>query len=876
MNTLMKKILGDPQARTIKRLRKRVREVNALAETYKKMSDKKLREQTDVLKKRLKTESLDKILPDAFAVVREAAARTLKQRHYDVQLIGGMVLHEGNVAEMKTGEGKTLVATAPVYLNALSGKGVHVVTVNEYLAQRDAGWMSQVYHFLGLSTAVIIADHSYIYDPDFLNEDHDDERFRHLKPCSRREAYAADITYGTNNEFGFDYLRDNMVREVDQLRQRDLNFAIVDEVDSILIDEARTPLIISAPSVTPGSSYAQFAKVTRQLEQDKHYETDEKRKTVILTDEGVEKVEKILGLSNLYATENIRTIYHLEQALRAHALFKRDKDYVVTKEGEIVIVDEFTGRLLKGRRYNEGLHQAIEAKEGVEVQQESMTLATISFQNYFRLYDKLGGMTGTAMTESEEFHQIYKLDVVEIPPNRKLARQDRPDRIYKSEAGKFKSIVQEVKMLHQKGQPVLIGTVSIEKNELLSQMLAKADVPHEVLNAKNNEKEAAIVARAGQKGAVTLATNIAGRGTDIVLGEGVQELGGLFVLGSERHESRRIDNQLRGRSGRQGDPGVTQFFVSTDDDLMRIFGGERIASLMDRLKVDEETPIENRIISKSLEGAQKKVEGFHFDQRKSVVQYDDVMNRHRKAVYAMRREVLQADDISKRVRVFLDEEAKALAASPELTTEHFEPMVRDVFPLDDAALDRLFDSPSDKVGEVLTREAKELYQGRELAFTDEIMRKVERDIYLQILDNLWMQHLENMEHLREGIHWMSVGQRDPLVEYRRQSQILFDQMQGALRHETLRTLMHAQPIDPDQLEQPAETALTRAARGAVNNVDQISEADDDFEEADFAAGQAKAGAGAAAGSKKQPQSTVRKKARKAERQRKNKGRQKRK
>jgi preprotein translocase subunit SecA len=866
MNSLLKKILGDPQARTVKRLRKRVKDVNVLADKYKKMSDKKLQEQTDVLKKRLKKESLDAILPDAFAVAREAAGRTLGMRHFDVQLIGGMVLHEGNVAEMKTGEGKTLMETAPVYLNALTGKGVHVVTVNEYLAQRDAGWMAEVYHFLGLSVGVIVADHSYIYDPNFENQDHADERMRHLKPASRREAYEADVLYGTNNEFGFDYLRDNMVRETEQLRQRDLHFAIVDEVDSILIDEARTPLIISAPSVTSGSSYAQFSKVTRQLEKEKHYETDEKRKTVILTDAGVDKVQKILGVSNLYATENIRTIYHLEQALRAQALFHRDKDYVVTNDGEIVIVDEFTGRLLAGRRYNEGLHQAIEAKEGVEVQQESMTLATISFQNYFRLYEKLSGMTGTAMTESEEFHQIYKLDVVDVPSNRKLVRQDRPDRIYKSEKGKLKAIVKEIQMLHAKGQPVLIGTVSIEKNELLGNLLNKAGVPHEVLNAKNNEKEAAIVARAGDKGAVTLATNIAGRGTDIVLGEGVKELGGLFVLGSERHESRRIDNQLRGRAGRQGDPGVTQFFVSTEDDLMRIFGGERIAGLMERLKVDEETPIENRLISKSLESAQKKVEGFHFDQRKNVVQYDDVMNRHRKAIYAMRREVLHSSDISKRVRIFVEEEVKALASSPLLTTDQFESVVREAFPFDEKTLDRLFDSASDKFGSVLLQEAQELYAAREEAFTNEIMRKVERDIYLQILDNLWMQHLENMDHLREGIHWISVGQRDPLVEYRRQGQRLFDEMQDTVRHETVRTIFHAQPVPADALEAPVETALTRAARQSVDNVDKIVDGDEEFREADFD----KAKKAANAPVKKQPQ--TRKKAHKAERKRKAKAR----
>ena len=867
MNSILKKVLGDPQARTVKRLKKRVKDINALGDKYQKMSDTKLQEQTAALKKRLKKESLDKILPDAFAVVREAATRTLGQRHYDVQLIGGMVLHEGNVAEMKTGEGKTLVATAPVYLNALTGKGVHVVTVNEYLVQRDAGWMGQVYTFLGLSTAVIIAEKSFIYDPEFVNEEHEDERFRHLRPCTRREAYEADVTYGTNNEFGFDYLRDNMVRETDQLRQRPLHYAIVDEVDSILIDEARTPLIISAPSVTSGNAYAQFAKVVRQLRKDKHYETDEKRKTVILTDAGVEKVEKALGLENLYATDNIRTIYHLEQALRAESLFKRDKDYVVTNDGEIVIVDEFTGRLLQGRRYNEGLHQAIEAKEGVEVQQESMTLATISFQNYFRLYEKLAGMTGTAMTEAEEFHQIYKLDVVEIPSNKGLARIDRSDRIYKTESGKFNAIVREVKMLHEKGQPVLLGTVSIEKNEVLSNLLNKAGVPHQVLNAKNNEREAKIVAQAGEKGAVTLATNIAGRGTDIVLGEGVKELGGLFVLGSERHESRRIDNQLRGRSGRQGDPGVTQFFVSTEDDLMRIFGGERIAGLMERLKVDEETPIENRIISKSLEGAQKKVEGFHFDQRKSVVQYDDVMNRHRKATYAMRREVLNQTDVKKRVGIFIDEEVQALTSGDTMTSEGFDAVVQEAFNFDEKTLDRLFDTETDKFAKGLLTAANEEYDAREIAFTPDLMRKVERDVYLQVLDNLWMQHLENMDHLREGIHWMSVGQRDPLVEYRRQGQMLFEAMQNTLRGDVVRLLFHAQPVSEEELNRPTETELTRAARQSISNANEVSQGDDEFEEADFESKKA-----AAAGSRKVTDEQKRKKARKAERQRKNKAR----
>lgn len=855
VNKALKRVLGDPQVKTIKRMRKRVREINALESTYSKMTDAQLRGQTEVLKKRLQKESLDKILPDAFAVVREAANRVLGQRHFDVQLIGGMVLHEGNVAEMKTGEGKTLVATAPVYLNSLTGKGVHVVTVNEYLSQRDAGWMGQVYDFLGLSVGVIIADRSFLYDRDFENTDHEDQRMRKLRPCTRQEAYRADITYGTNNEFGFDYLRDNMVRETDQLRQRDLHYAIVDEVDSILIDEARTPLIISAPSVTSGSAYAQFAKVVRQLKQ-ADYDKDEKRKAVFLTDDGIANVEKILGITNLYSADNIRTIYHLEQALRAQVLFKRDKDYVVTNDGEVVIVDEFTGRLLPGRRYNEGLHQAIEAKEGVEVQEESMTLATISFQNYFRLYEKLAGMTGTAQTESEEFHQIYKLDVVEIPSNRRVVRNDKPDRIYRSEEGKFKAIVREVQMLHQKGQPVLIGTASIEKNEKLAGLLEKAGIPYQVLNAKNNEREAAIVAKAGERGAVTLATNIAGRGTDIVLGKGIKELGGLYVIGSERHESRRIDNQLRGRSGRQGDPGVTQFFVSTEDDLMRVFGGERIAAVMERLGVDDETPIENRVISKSLEGAQKKVEGYNFDARKNVVQYDDVMNRHRKAVYSMRREILLHADISKRIKAFIKEEVDALAKSPSLLSEQFQTMLTDVFPFDDATLDRLFDTEASKFGKVLLEEAEELYAGREVAFTPEIMRKVERDIYLQVLDNLWMQHLENMEHMREGIHWMSVGQRDPLVEYRRQSQRIFEEMVITLRRDIVRALFHAMPVDTDE---PIETDLTRAARQSVDNADRITEGEE-FHEVDFVPQ-------ATEKISKQRVADKRKKARKTERQR---------
>jgi len=864
---ILKRALGDPQAATIKRMRKKVKVINALGDKYKKMTDAQLRAQTDEFKKRLeKGETLDQLLPEAFAVVREASTRTLKQRHFDVQLIGGMVLHEGSVAEMKTGEGKTLVATLAIYLNALQGKGAHLVTVNDYLAQRDAGWMGQIYNFLGMIVGVVIPDESFVYDASYDNKDHFDERLHHLKPATRQEAYQADITYGTNNEFGFDYLRDNMVREVDQLRQRDLHFAIVDEVDSILIDEARTPLIISAPSTASGAAYSQFAKVVRSLKETEHYEKDEKRKSVILVDAGVELVEKILGITSLYATENLRTIYHLEQALKAQTLFHRDKDYVVTKEGEIVIVDDFTGRLLRGRRYNEGLHQAIEAKEGVEVQEESMTLATISFQNYFRLYKKLSGMTGTAMTESEEFHQIYKLNTVEVPANRQLIRDDLSDRIYKTEQGKMHSIVKDVGELHKKGQPVLLGTVSIEKNEMLSAMLKAANVPHEVLNAKNNEKEAAIVAKAGQRGSVTLATNIAGRGTDIVLGEGITELGGLFVLGSERHESRRIDNQLRGRAGRQGDPGKTQFYVSCQDDLMRIYGGDRIAGIMDKLKVDDETPIESRMITKSLEGAQKKVEGFNFDQRKNVVQYDDVMNRHRKAIYAMRREILRAEDISPRVKKLIADEVEWLTKHPESTSENYETILSETFPFDDQTMDKLFDTTADKFQAELDKSAVALYKDQESRFTPEVMRKVERDVYLQVLDNLWMQHLENMDHLREGIHWISVGQRDPLVEYRRQGQKIFDEFQATLRHDIVRAIMFAQPLSEQEQNRAVETELTLAARGSVDNASQVTTAEV-FEETDFTPEKDEL-------AKEAKLHAERKKARKAERQRKKKGRRK--
>jgi len=650
------------------------------------------------------------------------------------------------------------------------------------------------------------------------------------------------------------------VREVDQLRQRELNYAIVDEVDSILIDEARTPLIISAPSATSGASYEQFSKLARQLKRDKHFEVDEKRRAVVLTDEGITYIEKALGISNLYDTQNIRTIYHLDQALRAEALFKRDKDYVVTNDGEIVIVDEFTGRLLKGRRYNEGLHQAIEAKEHVEVQEESMTLATISFQNYFRLYSKLSGMTGTAKTEEEEFHQVYKLEVIEVPANKPLDRDDHQDKIYRSKNGKYEAIIAQVRELQENGQPVLIGTGAIEHNEELSKRLKKAGLKHEVLNAKNNEREAHIVAGAGQKGAVTLATNIAGRGTDIVLGDGVKELGGLFVVGSERHESRRIDNQLRGRSGRQGDPGETQFYVSTEDDLMRVFGGDRIRKVMNRLKIDDEIPIQNRIISKSLEAAQKRVEGFNFDTRKNVVKYDDVMNKHRVAIYTLRKEVLRQASITGKIKEFIGEQVSSMVTSPDSYNDAFESQLKDVFNLEDSVLEKLFDLDSEKFEEALKKEVLKRYEVQSSDFGEEIMQKVERDIYLQIMDNLWMQHLENMDHLRQGIHWISVGQRDPLVEYRRQSKIMFEDMQIVLRHDVVRSLFHARPLTKSELDNPIETELTRAARGSVDNADKIVETADEFEEEDF---KVTSGSTASAIASKR-QSTIKKK-RKAER-----------
>ena len=852
-------IFGDPEKRELKRMEKIVQGINKLEPKYQAMSDDELKDQTNLLKKQLlelrkkadaktalekqklekesskktkKTSAktidtkkaedkiLDQLLPDSFALVREATFRILGMRHFDVQMIGGIALHEGNVAEMKTGEGKTLVALLPSYLNALTERGVHVVTVNDYLAQRDAGWNAPVFHFLGLSVGVIIADASFLYDPEYINEEHADERMQHLKPCTRKQAYAADVTYGTNNEFGFDYLRDNMVNEVDFLRQRELNFAIVDEVDSILIDEARTPLIISAPAGDNPDSYYQFAKIVSKLTPE-DYVLDEKHKSVTLTDQGIEKVQRLLGIDNLYSAENSRLVYHLDQALRAQVVFNRDRDYVVTNSGEVIIVDEHTGRLMHGRRYNEGLHQAIEAKEGVAVKEESMTLATISFQNFFRLYRKLSGMTGTAFTEAEEFQQIYALNVIQIPPNRPIKRIDKDDLIFRTEAGKLRAIVRTIQEYHAKGQPILVGSASIVKNELIAKYLDEANLPYEILNAKNNEREAAIVAKAGEKGAITLATNMAGRGTDIKLPEEVKKLGGLVVIGSERHDSRRVDNQLRGRGGRQGDPGITQFFVSCEDDLMRIFQGNQLANILRFVGLDEDTPIHNRAVTKNLEAAQRRIEGFNFDSRKNVVQYDNVINRHRRVVYLMRRKILEGENISQEIKRLMKEATTDLTIESSRINKKFKQNFLQVFNIDADLVETIgaMRKPEDRAKLALTA-VSETYANQELEFGSEVMRRIEREVYLKVLDALWMQHLENMQHLREGIHWRSIGQRDPLVEYRTESQKLFEGLQKNLREEVLKILLSVtkqEAVATDIVDgEEYDTELTQMAETATN------------------------------------------------------------
>jgi len=842
--SLLTKIFGDPNKKIIEKIEPIVRQINELEPKFESFSFEELKNETGKFKERLvKGETLDDILPEAFAVVRETAKRVLGQRHFDAQLIGGVVLHRGQIAEMKTGEGKTLTATLAVYLNALTGNGVHVVTVNDYLAKRDAVWMGKVYHALGLSVGCIQHDAAFLYDPEYKDEtpsgDDQAASFKvvqeFLKPVPRKDAYAADILYGTNNEFGFDYLRDNMVTSLENMAQRELNYAIIDEVDSILIDEARTPLIISAPAEESGDLYAKFANLVRGLKENEDYNIDEKMRAATLTGAGITKMEKLLGVENIYTSGGITMVHHIEQALRAETLFKRDRDYVVRPastregeptrggEGEVIIVDEFTGRLMIGRRYSEGLHQAIEAKEGVRVREESKTLATVTFQNLFRLYKKLAGMTGTALTEAEEFSKIYSLEVISIPTNKPMIRKDLPDRIYRTEQGKFTAVVQEIKERHEKGQPVLVGTISIEKNEILSQMLEREGVPHQVLNAKHHEKEAEIIAQAGRQGAVTVATNMAGRGVDIILGgnppsteeaKKVRELGGLHILGTERHESRRIDNQLRGRTGRQGDPGSSQFYLSLGDDLMRIFAGDRLKGLMARLNMPEDMPIENRMVSRSLETAQHRVEGHNFDIRKHLLDYDDVLNKHREVIYKKRRDILAAEDSKTKVLEMVEDEIEqvvlfhtASEQEGDWNLEEIYEVVGTIFPvapearikMDDLrrwAGDKAHDAAvRTRIIEYLMELARGAYENLEKRISEQaekikqdgekIMRQIERAMMLRAIDSLWVDHLSAVDYLRTGIGLRGYGQHDPLVEYKKETYRMFQELMHFINREVV-------------------------------------------------------------------------------------------
>jgi len=772
-------------------IKKRYLELAAEVQEQIKKDTQKIKDDKEAERKVI-LDILEPHIPEIFALTREAAKRTIGQRHYDVQLIGGYVLHQGKISEMRTGEGKTLVATLAASLNALTGRGVHIVTVNDYLARRDAGWMGQVYDFLGISVSTIIHDNALMFDKGYQQEEVLDERTEPLRPITRKEAYAADITYGTNNEFGFDYLRDNMAQNPDQMAQRPLSFAIVDEVDSILIDEARTPLIISAPAEEATSKYYEFANLVKGLKEEKDYVVDEKARSATLTDDGISVMERMLGIENIYEEFGIENVHHIEQALKAHALFKKDKDYVI-KEGEIIIVDEFTGRLMEGRRYSEGLHQAIEAKEGVEIKRESITLATISFQNYFRLYTKLSGMTGTAATEAEEFHKIYNLDVVIIPTNREMVRDDQSDLIYKDERAKFMAVVADVKERNTKGQPVLIGTVSIEKNEILSDLLKREGIKHEVLNAKNHEKEALIIENAGQKKAVTVATNMAGRGTDIILGEGVAKLGGLHVVGTERHESRRIDNQLRGRAGRQGDPGSSQFFVSLEDDLMRVFGSDRIKTMMETLKLPDDVPIQHSLINKSLEQAQKRVESQNFDIRKHLVEYDDVMNRQREYIYNKRSQIMAAENLKEEILDFYSEEAANIIEShfsiktEELDHEKVLALANAIHPLTKEDTKVLQNADKDKATKILSESFREAYETKEKQLGAPTTRVLEQAVYLRTIDMLWINHIDALSHLREGIGLRGYSQKDPLVEYKNEAYRMFQTLLGAIRSDIVNT-----------------------------------------------------------------------------------------
>jgi preprotein translocase subunit SecA len=779
--SLLKKILGDDNAREIKRCQSIVSQVNALEPEMELLSQEDIAHKTVDFKQRIDNgETLQALLPEAFAAVREMSRRVLGMRHFDVQIVGGTILHNGRIAEMKTGEGKTLVATLPAYLNALTGEGVHVVTVNDYLAKRDSEWMGQIYQAMGLSVGLIV---------------HDKEA------RERQVAYAADITYGTNNEYGFDYLRDNMAIYQEQLVQRPLAFAIVDEVDSILIDEARTPLIISGMAEKGSEKYSRFARIAKRMAIDEDYTLDEKAKNVVMTDDGQKKVERELGVNSLYDSED-DAAHHMINALKAKALMKLDRDYVI-KDGEIVIVDEFTGRLMFGRRYSDGLHQAIEAKEGVKVENESQTLASITFQNYFRMYKKLAGMTGTAVTEENEFRKIYGLDVIVIPANMPMVRQDMPDVVYRSENGKFQAVIEEVAQRHTTGQPVLVGTISIEKSERLSDMLKRRGIGHVVLNAKFHEKEAEIVAQAGGKGAVTIATNMAGRGTDIVLGEGIPDLGGLHIIGTERHESRRIDNQLRGRAGRQGDPGSTQFYLSLEDDLMRLFGADNIAPMMDKLGMDDSEPIENRLISKAIEGAQKKVENLNFDRRKTVLEYDDVLNQQREVIYAQRRQVLMNEELRAEIMEMMRlaiEDMVSLYASKDVHPEEWDmkslsTAVHDLLAFKDFHVDAsTIDKPADLV-EVIWEMALKAYEEKEAQIGPEQMRELERVVVLRIVDAKWMNHLDTMDDLRQGIGLRAYGQKDPLIEYKFEGYEIFENMVNSLREDVIRYIFRVQVIE---------------------------------------------------------------------------------
>jgi len=792
------KIFGSKNERVLNKIRPVVEQINTLEPIFHAMNDAQLKAKTGEFKQRYENgESLDDLLPEAFALVREASARVLNMRHFDVQLIGGIVLHQGRIAEMKTGEGKTLVATLPAYLNGLTGNGVHVITVNDYLAGRDTQWMGQVYNFLGLSVGTVLHG---------------------LTDAERKVAYNSDITYGTNNEFGFDYLRDNMKFDRDSLVQRQLSFAIVDEVDSILIDEARTPLIISGPAEKSTSLYYQVNGIIPRMVRDKDYTIDEKARAVVLTEEGVARAEHALKVDNLYDAKYIELLHHINQALKAHTLFRRDVDYIV-KNGEVIIVDEFTGRLMPGRRYSEGLHQALEAKENVKIENENQTLATVTFQNYFRMYDKLAGMTGTADTEAAEFKKIYDLDVAVIPTNKPMVRHDFPDVIYKTRREKFNAAIQEIIELNKKGQPVLVGTISIDVSEDLSRQLKKRGVKHTILNAKNHEKEAEIVSQAGQKGAVTISTNMAGRGTDIVLGEGVTELGGLHILGTERHESRRIDNQLRGRSGRQGDPGSSRFYLALEDDLLRIFGGERITGIMEKLGMQEGEPIEHNLISRAIENAQSKVEGHNFDIRKQLLEYDDVMNQQREVIYKQRREALSGDDLKGAVEDMIREKAEEIAtgfADDKLLAEDWDlkGLQEAVFkqfnfrlPLDDDTLEGL---DTDRLSDLIYDSAIEIYNGKERLIGEADFRQLERMIMLQTVDALWKDHLLSMDHLKEGIGLRGYGQQNPLIVYKKEGFELFQDMIDRIKEEILGILFRIQLAEPeaiDDLKQPRQQQM---------------------------------------------------------------------